>query len=303
MMNDFAISSNTLLIGMISLCILVISVIFMMRSVLSKRSKTDWSDQQEQDANVAARNKYPAVNAFKWSNTFFMLSLTVALSVVVMAFNWTQYEEAIFIPDTCLDCIPEIEQLPPPTNFPPPPPPPPPPPVVEPVLEDEMEEEDIEFVDLLVEEETVVAPPPKPIAKKTPPPPPTPVIVDKVEDEIFKVVQDMPRFLGCEHLGTKDKIQACADKKLIEFLYRNLKYPAIARENGIEGMCVIQFTVEKNGSVTDAQVVRDIGAGCGNESLRVVKLMETGEPMWRPGRNRAKPVRVRFTLPVKFQLQ
>ena len=70
----------------------------------------------------------------------------------------------------------------------------------------------------------------------------------------------MPRFPGCEDKGSAAEKKQCADKKMLEFIYKNIKYPAIARENGVEGTCVIQFVVEKDGAIADAKVVRDIGA-------------------------------------------
>ena len=113
----------------------------------------------------------------------------------------------------------------------------------------------------------------------------------------------MPRFPGCENLPTTDEKKACADKKMLEFIYKNIKYPAIARENGIEGMVVVTFVVEKDGKVTDARVVRDIGGQCGQEALRVVSLMNDEGIRWTPGKQRGRPVRVQFNLPVRFKLE
>jgi protein TonB len=89
----------------------------------------------------------------------------------------------------------------------------------------------------------------------------------------------------------------------LEYIYKNVKYPAIARENGIQGRVVVQFVVEKDGKITDATVVRDIGAGCGEEALRVVNSMNGMNTRWTPGQQRGQPVRVQFTLPVSFKLQ
>ena len=113
----------------------------------------------------------------------------------------------------------------------------------------------------------------------------------------------MPRFPGCENLRTKEEKDACAQKKMLEFIYGNIKYPAIARENGIEGMVVVTFVVEKDGTVTDARVVRDIGGQCGQEALRVVSLMNDKGIKWEPGKQRGRPVRVQFNLPVRFKLE
>ncbi len=85
---------------------------------------------------------------------------------------------------------------------------------------------------------------------------------------------------------------------LNQFLAGQLKYPAIARENGVQGMVVIGFIVEKNGRITDIKILRDIGGGCGQEASRLVKSM----PNWTPGIKNGQPVRTRFTLPVRFKL-
>ena len=123
-------------------------------------------------------------------------------------------------------------------------------------------------------------------------------------EEIFKVVEENPRFPGCEDLaGSKEEKEKCSKEKLLEFIYKNIKYPAIARENGIQGMCVVRFVVEKNGSITDIELVRDIGAGCGEEAVRVVGLMNEMGERWSPGRQRGQPVRVQYNLPVRFKLE
>jgi protein TonB len=90
---------------------------------------------------------------------------------------------------------------------------------------------------------------------------------------------------------------------MLEYIYKNLKYPAIARENGVEGQVVLQFVVDKDGSIADAKVVRDIGAGCGTEAEKVVNGMNNMGQKWIPGKQRGRPVRVLYTLPVKFKLE
>jgi len=114
----------------------------------------------------------------------------------------------------------------------------------------------------------------------------------------------MPRFPGCENeAGDHAAKKACADKKMLQYIYKNLKYPAIARENGVEGMCVIQFVVGKNGAVNEAKIVRDIGAGCGDAALSVVNGMNNLPEKWTPGKQRGKSVKVLYTLPVRFKLE
>ncbi len=118
------------------------------------------------------------------------------------------------------------------------------------------------------------------------------------EPHVFKVVDEMPLFPGCEEVTEIGKRNLCSQKKLLTFIYENVKYPKEAREAGIEGMAVVRFVVEKDGSIADAEIVRSIGSGCDEEVLRVVYLM----PNWTPGKQEGKPVRVQFNLPVRFKL-
>jgi protein TonB len=131
----------------------------------------------------------------------------------------------------------------------------------------------------------------------TPPPLPKPR-VEEVEAPLV-ISEIMPRFPGCEEPGlSKEERRLCAERKLLEFIYKNLDYPALARENGIEGKVLVQFVVEKDGSITQAQVVRDIGGGCGQAVLRVLGEM----PRWIPGSQQGRKVRVLFSLPVRFEM-
>lgn len=89
-------------------------------------------------------------------------------------------------------------------------------------------------------------------------------------------------------------------KRLIEYLSATVKYPVVARENGIQGSVLVQFTVDKDGAVGDVTVLRSGGdPSLNREAIRVVNTM----PNWIPGAKRGKPIRVRYTLPVNFRLQ
>lgn len=115
------------------------------------------------------------------------------------------------------------------------------------------------------------------------------IVEPKKEDEnkIFRVVEQNPEFPG-------------GLSAMMAFLRDNIKYPAAARENGLQGKVFIQFVVEKDGSITAVKVIKDnVGGGAGIEAQRVVKMM----PNWKPGRQNGKSVRVQYTLPVNFQLQ
>ena len=85
---------------------------------------------------------------------------------------------------------------------------------------------------------------------------------------------------------------------LYKFMRDSLRYPKEALEKRIEGKVYITFVVEKDGSITDPRVLRDIGGGCGEEAIRMVMTM----PKWEPGKQSGVPVRVQFNLPVRFEI-
>lgn len=105
------------------------------------------------------------------------------------------------------------------------------------------------------------------------------------EEAPFMVVEDMPEFPG----GTA---------ALLEYLQKNIKYPPICRENNIQGRVLIQFIVNKDGSIVEPEVVRSVDPYLDKEALRVISTM----PNWKPGSQRGKAVRVKFTVPVNFRL-
>lgn len=108
----------------------------------------------------------------------------------------------------------------------------------------------------------------------------------KEEEKPFDIVEQMPTFPG-------------GDGKLMEWLSKNIKYPAVAEENGVQGRVIVRFVVGKDGSISNASVVRSVDPSLDKEALRVVKAM----PRWIPGKQNGAAVPVWFTLPVTFQLQ
>ncbi|MBK8562139.1 MAG: M56 family metallopeptidase [Saprospiraceae bacterium] len=117
--------------------------------------------------------------------------------------------------------------------------------------------------------------------------------------EIFKVVEEMPRFPGCEDVADVTERKKCSEQQMMEFIFKNIKYPAEAKEKGIEGTAYVKFVIEKDGSITGAEIVRNLENGCGEELKRLVGTM----PKWIPGKQRGREVRVQFVLPVKFKLE
>lgn len=106
------------------------------------------------------------------------------------------------------------------------------------------------------------------------------------ETKVFDVVEQMPTFPG-------------GDGALFEYLSKNIRYPAVAEENGVQGRVIVTFVVERNGSITDVKVVKSVDPSLDKEAMRVVKSM----PNWIPGKQNGQAVRVKFTVPVTFRLQ
>lgn len=121
---------------------------------------------------------------------------------------------------------------------------------------------------------------------------------------IYKVVEEMPRFPGCENPdSTAEAKQRCAERRLLEFVNQNIEYPLEARQKGFEGTVVVSFVVEKDGALSQITILRNVEGGCGDEAVRVVNLMNIAGLRWVPGKKEGKPVRVQFNLPVKFKLE
>jgi len=123
------------------------------------------------------------------------------------------------------------------------------------------------------------------------------------EDKDWIRVERMPRLAGCasDEL-TYDEEYACSETKLMTYIAHNLKYPALARENGIEGKVFVEFVVDKKGDITKVEVVRDIGAGCGAAAKKVVDDMIKNNGFWTPGLQQGRTVKVKYTIPITFKL-
>ena len=225
--------------------------------------------------------KAPKANIETQKTTFLLMGLVVALAVLFVGFEWSstisKLDETVIVQDVLAEEEIEITQRDPT----PPPPPPPPEPEVPEIIE--VTEEKVEpKIDLSsLEDDQSKAQ----IQTYTPPPPPKPV-EEEATEEIFVVVEQQPEFPG-------------GMSALMKFLGDNIKYPVIAQENGIQGRVITNFVVERDGSITDVQVVRGQDPSLDKEAVRVIQTM----PRWKPGQQRGKAVRVRFTLPVVFRLQ
>ncbi|MBQ8832344.1 MAG: energy transducer TonB [Paludibacteraceae bacterium] len=210
--------------------------------------------------------------------TYVLIGLVLVLSICYVAFEWTEKEVTKYeVTDTDFFFEEEID-IQQTTQETPPPPPPPAVQEVEVlnVVEDDVETETIEInTEDDKDVEVVIAPP-----VEAP-------VEEEEEEVVFMVVETMPEFPG-------------GQQALFKYLGENVKYPVIAQENGIQGRVICQFVVNKDGSIVDVVVVRSSGEpSLDKEALRVINSM----PKWKPGKQRGKPVRVKYTVPVNFRLQ
>ncbi|MDD2437687.1 MAG: TonB family protein [Massilibacteroides sp.] len=211
-----------------------------------------------------------------------LMGLVIAVAVMFVGFEWGTSDIQAVKVEGVADVIAEEEiEITRPEEVPPPPPPPPPAPVATEVLEVVEDDVELEQQEILTSEDdanqaqvqTYVAP----------------VEVEEEEEsaqQIFTVVEEMPKFPG-------------GDAELLQFIAKSIKYPVIAQENGIQGRVICSFVVNRDGSVVDAQIVRGVDSSLDKEALRVIGTM----PKWSPGKQRGKPVRVKYTVPITFRLQ
>ncbi len=224
--------------------------------------------------------KNPKADLEKRRGLYLEIGLVVALVAALVAFNVKSYDREV--KDAIeRDAVLEEEEIIIQTDVQEPPPPPPPEqPEVTTVLEVVADDKEITN-ELQVSAE---------VTDETQNIQITPVQFEEeeevVEEQIFTVVENDPEFPG-------------GMEALYKYLAQNIKYPQLARDNNITGRVYVTFVVEKDGSIANPKVLRDIGGGCGQEAIRVVKSM----PKWTPGKQRGKAVRVQFNLPVNFSLK
>lgn len=224
--------------------------------------------------------KSPKADLEKTRGTGLLIGAILTLAIMFVAFEWSERDKVISV-DTGLTQVVFEEEIIPITEQEQPKQAPPPPeaPKVEEVLEIAENDADVEESTIQASDDTQKA-----VEVKY-----TPVEVEEEEveeQEIFTVVEEMPSFPG--GMG-----------ECMKFLSKNINYPQISQENGVQGRVIVQFVVNTDGSIVDPVVVRGVDPYLDKEALRVIKMM----PKWSPGKQRNKPVRVKYTVPVMFRLQ
>ena len=211
--------------------------------------------------------------------TWVLLGFILVLAAHYVAFEWTQYEQeftgdVVDAGDIVLEeeiipiTMPEKKTVPPPPQA-----------VTQAevlnIVEDDAEIEETTIVSAEDQAEFVEIQDDVPIVVEEP----------EEEEQIFQVVEKNPEFPG-------------GMAELMKYLHKNTKYPTFCSEQGIQGRVIVQFVVNTDGSIVGPQVVKPVNPYLDKEALRVVSTM----PKWKPGEQRGKPVRVRFTLPVTFRI-
>ena len=225
--------------------------------------------------------KTPKADLENKKSTWLLVGYVIVLAFMFIAFEGTKRDIKIDTSQAITDLVFE-EEIIPITEQPEqaaPPPPPAAPPIAETltIVEDDA---DVEETTIATSEETNQAVEIKYV----------PVAVEEEEPEeqtIFEVVEQMPEFPNGGMAG------------LMQYLSKNIKYPTIAQENGTQGRVTVQFVVNRDGSIVDAKVLRGVDPYLDKEAIRVISSM----PKWKPGMQRGKAVRVKYTVPVMFRLQ
>ena len=230
--------------------------------------------------------KNPEADLNKNRNLYFVIGLTLVLGVTWGAVEYKSYERKIDLTngDMLVDDeedVPITEQL---KTPPPPPPPPPPAPEVIEIVEDEGEVEETVIESTESDEEMVIED----------------IVVEDDFDDIdvpFAVIEDVPIFPGCESVA-KSQRRACFQEQMNKHIRKNFRYPDIAQEMGIQGRVYVNFIISKDGTITNIRM-RGPDKNLENEAARIIGRL----PQMTPGRQRGRPVRVPFSIPITFRLQ
>ena len=207
---------------------------------------------------------------------FFNIGLIISLTIVFNAFEWKSYDRIVVreVQETSGD----MEEVIPVTEIPEPPPPPKAKVIAREFIESVEPEIELEDIEIVIDQEEIIEFEVEDFVAPEPP-------KEEVVDEPFFIVEEMPSPVG-------------GFTAFYQYVGENVVYPMRARTMQIEGKVFVQFIVNRDGNLTEVEVIKGIGGGCDEEALRVVKSF----PKWQPGKQRGVPVRVRMIIPIKFEL-
>lgn len=223
--------------------------------------------------------KSDKANLEKKRSLFIEIGLLVALAVVFVGFEWTSSPKEEEEDSGPVQAMIE-EEIVPITRQDEPPPPPPEPPKVTDILDIVADDVYVDTnIDINVEADQNMEIDPV-VFEAT-------EIEEEEEEEIFTFVEDMPLFNG-----------KVAEEGFRDFVSKNTVYPAVAQENGVSGRVLVEFTINQQGDLVDAKIMRGVDPLLDAEALRVIR----SSPKWTPGKQRGKTVKVKYVFPVNFRL-
>lgn len=306
MLDYLSLSSNSLFIAIVVLVLTCIAILFILRRNLHAKLKF----VSPEDRKLSQRTKYFVNDHKRYSKYFFLWGILVSLGFSILTINWvvpnrpealTEVEawEELFPVDVKRTQFyvqkaeaPPIKEL---TK------------VIKTDVnnailvlteEEEVVSEEVEMKEAEGTESTqfILPSPSKGEAPKV-----EPIIEEPKEDKIFIIVEEMPRFPGCEdEKMTKKEKEECSNSELMKFLSRTVKYPSLARENEIEGTVTVQFIVNKEGFIEHINVVREPHNLLGEAAKEAIESMNKMKKRWSPGKQRGRAVNVQYTVPIKF---
>jgi periplasmic protein TonB len=230
--------------------------------------------------------KSPKADLENKRGIFFLIGVAITLIVLIITVNWKTYEQKlmefgdldIFVDDEVIEQTVRQQKKPPP-----PPPPPEQISVVEEIV-DLQEELIIESVEVDQDDE-----------------------VEDIDffgeetDEVlqFAVVENKPVFPGCEKERTEEDRAACFQKMMGKHINNNFNFPELSRQMGSSGVIVVNFIIEKDGSISGVRVLRGVDEALDAEAVRVIKKL----PKFEPAKQRGRPVRMSFNMPINARIQ
>ena len=230
--------------------------------------------------------KNPKADHSKNSSLYFVIGLTVILLITWRAIEWKTYSkiygyESLNVEDDDDEDIPITEQI----KIPPPPPPPPPAPEVIEVVEDDEEVEETVIESTETDQEEIVE-----IEE---------VEIEEEFDDVdvpFAVIEDVPIYPGCERVKKSER-RNCFQEQINKHIRKNFRYPDIAQEMGIQGRVYVSFIINKDGTIGSVRM-RGPDKNLEKEAARIINKL----PKMTPGKQRGRPVRVPFSIPITFKL-
>ena len=229
--------------------------------------------------------KNPQADLNNKSSFYFAIGLFLVLFISWRAIEFKNWDDdgygyiALDVDADDDEEIPITEQI----KTPPPPPPPPAPEIIE-VVEDEEEIEETIIESTETDQEEIVEE------------------VEVVEEDLdldvpFAIIEDVPLYPGCERVPKSER-RNCFQKEIQKHINKNFRYPEIAQEMGIQGRVFVQFTIQKDGSISGIRT-RGPDKNLEKEANRIISKL----PRMTPGKQRGRPVRVPFSIPITFKLQ